>query len=1191
MSNTKIKAGQFSGIVGHGTDGYFLMTNGDGTMAWAEGGATGPSVTSVSYPGDDLAADPTGGQTVVLTGTNFGSSMTVSIGGTTAPSVAHDSSTQLTITTPAKAAGDYDIVVTNTVTGASGTFVNGISYNGIPTWTTAAGSLGTLESETTISTITLQATEPDGGTITFNITNGALPTGLSLTGANIDGTTTAESSTTLYSFTIEAIDDENQSTPRNFSITVNSAEITPSENFTINTYTGNGSTRSIEGKIGTAASFNGSSSIMYVNGFDTTTNFSISLWFKTSASSNQVLANNGGAEGGNIGFLWYLNSSGKIILATSSGGANFNGTPSSLSYNDGNWHNAVLNYASNGVYSIYVDNQSVVSETSSRYTGSAVAGRPFAIGAWTQLNQYWFNGLIDQVRIFNKALSSSEVTTLYGENNASSTKSTTDIFEDGSGVALYEFEEGAKDTGGGTGYIGSGGVFNGSSSRITSGLTSGLTGSYSVSAWFTQDNISTDTAHRELMSYMDANGSTGWWIGKHNNTSQWRILGVTGVSIVTMTAQAGWNHLAVVKDSSTVYVYLNGSQVTSFTFPGYWNLGNFNTPQFNIGTQYTGTAEYWDGSIDQVRIFNKAISASEVTTLYGETSASSTKSTKDIFDDGSGVALYELEENANDTGAPIDSGQSAVFNGSSSYILASSFMPTGSNPRSASAWVKTTVSNANMTILMSGTGANNNFFIFRILNGQLGLAFYANDHDYTATGLTDGNWHHVAATYDGSLAKLYLDGNLIGTSLAGTVSTNSSNFAIGAYNNGSDALFNGSIDQVRIYSSALSASDVEALASETNVPTANLVAHYKLDGNGNDETTNYNATSVNNVTYSDPAEFLTYDGTATNVSYAYDGTPTNVSFVGTSFQPDLVWIKVRSQPFHHFLFDSLRVGGGTSDYHLGSDDIAAEGTLGEPNQRVSSFNPYGFSMTGATMSNINKSTETYVAWCWKAADTTTTILVNTVGNTIASDVRANQDAGFSIVKYTGNNSYGQTVGHGLSAAPELVIIKNLNNARNWRVYAEPLGATKYINLDESAAAGTYGSFNNTAPTTTVFSTTSSVADRATNFNGDDYIAYCFHSVDGYQKVGSYSGSNSPITITTGFKPRFLMVKRTNTTGSWIIIDYAREIGSGADALFPDLTAAESSGWNTDFISTGFTISSNEAWISGSGGTYIYLAIA
>ena len=145
MAETKIKAAQFHGVVGHGTDGYFLMTNADGSMSWAQA-STGPSVTSVTYPGDDLAADPNPAtpQTVVLTGANFGSSMSVTIGGTAATAVAHDSSTQLTVTIPSKAAGDYDIVVTNTVTGASGTFVNGISYNGVPTWTTATGSLGTF---------------------------------------------------------------------------------------------------------------------------------------------------------------------------------------------------------------------------------------------------------------------------------------------------------------------------------------------------------------------------------------------------------------------------------------------------------------------------------------------------------------------------------------------------------------------------------------------------------------------------------------------------------------------------------------------------------------------------------------------------------------------------------------------------------------------------------------------------------------------------------------------------------------------------------------------------------------------------------------------------------------------------------------------------------------------------------------
>ena len=243
MSNTKIKAGQFSGIVGNGTDGYFLMTNGDGTMAWSSI-IINPTIASIAYPGSATAADPAGGETITVTGTGFSAGATVTVGGTTAPAVSYVSGIQITFTTPAKAAGDYDIVVTNTDTG-SATYINGISYNGIPTWTTAAGSLGTFASGATISTITLQATEPDSGTITFNITNGALPTGLSLTGADIDGTTSLETADTLYTFTVTATDDESQATPRTFTITVEKAPPLNTDNFAPIIYTGNRQARSI----------------------------------------------------------------------------------------------------------------------------------------------------------------------------------------------------------------------------------------------------------------------------------------------------------------------------------------------------------------------------------------------------------------------------------------------------------------------------------------------------------------------------------------------------------------------------------------------------------------------------------------------------------------------------------------------------------------------------------------------------------------------------------------------------------------------------------------------------------------------------------------------------------------------------------------------------------------------------------
>lgn len=235
MAQTKIKAGLFEGIVGNGTDGYFLMSNGDGTMTWSST-ILNPTITSIAYPGSATAADPAGGETITVTGTVFKTGATVTIGGTAAPAVSYVSATEITFTTPAKAAGDYDIVITNTDTG-SATYINGISYNGIPSWTTPTGSLGTFASGETISTITLQAAEPDAGTITFNITSGALPTGLSLTGADIDGTTSLETADTLYTFTVTATDDESQATPRTFTITVEKQFIS-TDNFGIVTYTG-----------------------------------------------------------------------------------------------------------------------------------------------------------------------------------------------------------------------------------------------------------------------------------------------------------------------------------------------------------------------------------------------------------------------------------------------------------------------------------------------------------------------------------------------------------------------------------------------------------------------------------------------------------------------------------------------------------------------------------------------------------------------------------------------------------------------------------------------------------------------------------------------------------------------------------------------------------------------------------------
>jgi hypothetical protein len=181
-----------------------------------------PIISSLSYSGSLTAADPVGGETITLSGSNFKSGATVTVGGTTAPSVSIVSSSSITFTTPAKTAGDYDVVVTN-ANGLAATLQNGISFNGTPAFTTAAGNVGSVIEDAAMSTITIVAAEPDGGTLAFSVTSGALPTGVSLGSANgqLTGTPNANvTSDTTFNFTVTATDDENQTNSRAFNLIV-----------------------------------------------------------------------------------------------------------------------------------------------------------------------------------------------------------------------------------------------------------------------------------------------------------------------------------------------------------------------------------------------------------------------------------------------------------------------------------------------------------------------------------------------------------------------------------------------------------------------------------------------------------------------------------------------------------------------------------------------------------------------------------------------------------------------------------------------------------------------------------------------------------------------------------------------------------------------------------------------------------
>lgn len=216
MAQTKLKADQFQGISSDGSEGQVLTSDGTGGMTWAD--VTLPlAISSIDYPGEATAADPTGGETILLNGTGFESGLTISINGTTAPTVTFTSSSLISFTTPAIASGDYTLTLTNP---GGDTADISFSYSGLPAWTTAAGSLGTFKEGIAMTAVNLVASE-GSDTIEYAVTSGTLPTGVTLsTNGAITGTPSSVTGDTTYNFTITATDDENQTSDRAFSLSV-----------------------------------------------------------------------------------------------------------------------------------------------------------------------------------------------------------------------------------------------------------------------------------------------------------------------------------------------------------------------------------------------------------------------------------------------------------------------------------------------------------------------------------------------------------------------------------------------------------------------------------------------------------------------------------------------------------------------------------------------------------------------------------------------------------------------------------------------------------------------------------------------------------------------------------------------------------------------------------------------------------
>ncbi len=542
---------------------------------------------------------------------------------------------------------------------------------------------------------------------------------------------------------------------------------------------------------------------------------------------------------------------------------------------------------------------------------------------------------------------------------------------------------------------------------------------------------------------------------------------------------------------------------------------------------------------------------------------------------------------AGNVGASGITQQSLKFNDDESQYL--SWTPASAGNRKTwtwSGWVKRGNLGTTQNFFAAATGTSDPTHTTFRFNGGSNILFAGWSGVYFGSNATFRDvsaWYHIVAVLDTTNAtasdriKVYVNGERltgsnpvsIGSSVDLAIN-NTQEHSIGRsnYNNGSSYL-DGYLSDIHFI-------DGQALDASSFGETVN--GYWKAKDYAG--------------TYGQNGFRLTFQDDVVSEGFntvTYRGTGASQSISGLGFSPDLVWTKARGGASSHNLSDSIR-GGGVG---LTSNGTNAEYALSPAN----TFDSDGFTLNKTT-SQFNSSGDTFVGWCWDAGSGSAAS--NTDG-TITSTVKANPSYGFSIASYVGNGSSSQTVGHGLGVAPDLLIMKNRDDAENWQVNHSSI-TDGIFNLNTTDAKKDHTAFSTGAidpagNTSTVFSMYDGSANtNYPNESGKDYIVYCFAEVANYSSIGTYSGTDSAgVTVTTGFRPAFVMIKATNIAENWVIIDNTRNPANPANSyLNPNTSSAEgsSSTFDIDFTDTGFVLQGTDDAINGySGGTgeYIYMA--
>ena len=699
-----------------------------------------------------------------------------------------------------------------------------------------------------------------------------------------------------------------------------------------------------------------------------------------------------------------------------------------------------------------------------------------------------------------------------------------------------------------------------------------------------------------------AYGGTGCNIEIYNNGSVMDLM-TAGI----FRDPSAWYHFCITFDSTQATAsnrlkfYINGVQATFATFTTYPNqntsvVWNTNGTTCLIGALNNPLTSYYDGYMAEVNFIDgQALAASSfgaydtngvwqpikysgsfgtngfylnfgnttsTTTLGYDTSGNSNNwttnnisltagSTYDSMTDSPTVSSTTVANYA--TMNPLDTGSTITLSEGNLKTTSTATSNTSRGTIGMTSgkwyWEVQVVSGGNYVVGI-GTGT--------FSNSTSAFTAYAGGYGYVDNGNKQNNGTAVA--YGGTMAA----GDIIGVAFDATA--------------GSLTFYKNNTSQGVAYTGLTNGPYFPAASCQSSV----MVANFGQRPFTYTPPTGFNALNTYNLptpTIANGAQYMaatlwTGTGAAQSVLNSANNT------IGTTFQPDFVWMKSRGATYvsnDHNLFDVLR---GVNNA-LFTDLTDAETTY---TSRLNSFDSSGFT-TGA---QYNANNGTFVGWQWKANGAGVT---NTNGS-ITSTVSANTTAGFSVLTYTGTGA-NATVGHGLGVAPNMIIVKQRNAATaDWGVYHSSIGNTGLLRLDTTDAILTLATmWNNTTPTSSVFSLGTNITG---NGSTTTYVAYCWAAVPGYSAFGSYTGNGStdgPF-VYANMRPRYVLIKRTDSTGDWYIWDTSRNTYNVVgEELLADTSGAGNTATDLDILSNGFKIRTTTAAINASGGTFVYAAFA